>query len=212
MASEGLRGVLQTADPWATDLLLSCLTAAAGSYRRSTCTAPFPSSLFEGTDGTRDYAALLENLQTLPPAASLAAAADRLSHQQAALLHWLLTHPRRPVGGMRRCTLRQVQEQLPSLTGWVADIGMNPSLRPHVVLQLAPVPAALLASVSGGSSSSGRVLAFHGTSLENMHSILHNGLLNASGTRLERTGPSVGWVGLGRVDWQRAAGACLARR
>jgi len=44
--------------------------------------------------------------------------------------------------------------QLPSLTGWVADIGMNPSLRPTAVLQLSAVPPSV------GSS---RVLAFHGT-------------------------------------------------
>ena len=44
--------------------------------------------------------------------------------------------------------------QLPSLTGWVADMGMNPSLRPAAVLQLSEVPPGV------GSS---RVLAFHGT-------------------------------------------------
>lgn len=36
--------------------------------------------------------------------------------------------------------------------------------------------------------ATGKVLAFHGTHMENMHSILHLGLKNASGTRLERTG------------------------
>lgn len=34
----------------------------------------------------------------------------------------------------------------------------------------------------------GKVLAFHGTHMENVHSILHLGLLNLSGTRLQRTG------------------------
>ena len=36
------------------------------------------------------------------------------------------------------------------------------------------------------------VYAFHGTSMENLHSILHNGLLNLSGTALERTGAIFG--------------------
>ncbi|KAI7845021.1 hypothetical protein COHA_001387 [Chlorella ohadii] len=180
MAQE-LQSILDTADPWAADLLLSALAAAAASYRRATCTVPFPSPLF-GDGDARDYAALLQNLQALPPLGAPGAAA-RLSAQQLSLVSWLLTHPRRPVASMRRCTLRQVQEQLPSLTGWVADIGMNPSLRPTAVLQLSAVPPSV------GSS---RVLAFHGTSFENLHSILHHGLLNASGTRLERTGSAFG--------------------
>lgn len=83
---------------------------------------------------------------------------------------------------IRRCTLRQVQDQMPLSTGWLADLGRNPGLRPHAVLQLSPPPASLT------DGSGGRLLAFHGTSMENMHSILHHGLLNASGTRLERTG------------------------
>ena len=105
-----LQGVLDAADPWAADLLVSSLAAAAASYRRATCTAPFPSALF-GDGDARDYSALLQNLQALPPLGAPGAAA-RLSAQQLALVRWLLTHPRRPVAGMRRCTLRQVQDQV----------------------------------------------------------------------------------------------------
>jgi hypothetical protein len=75
-----------------------------------------------------------------------------------------------------------MQEQLPHLTAWMADIGRNPGLRPHAALQLGEVPAAL------ADGSGARLLAFHGTPWENLHSILHHGLINASGTRLERTG------------------------
>lgn len=118
MAQE-LQAVLDAADPWAADLLLSALVAAAASYRRATCTVPFPSPLF-GDGDARDYAALLQNLQTLPPLGA-PGAASRLSTQQLALVSWLMTHLRRPVAGMRRCTLRQVQEQVRvgcGLLGW----------------------------------------------------------------------------------------------
>lgn len=94
------------------------------------------------------------NPQSLPPPPALAGA--RLSQQQAALLQWLLTHRSQPAASMRRCTLRQVQQQLPSLTGWVADMGLNPSLRPAAVLQLSAVPPGMGVGAS-------RVLAFHGT-------------------------------------------------
>lgn len=128
-----LEALLAGAEPAAVDLLLSTLAVAAASYRRATCAVPFPSALFEGPDG-RDFAALSANLQALPPVEQLAAAvaAGRLSTAEAALLRWTLTRPRRPAAGVRRCTLRAVQEQLPSMTGWVADIGHNASLRPQV--------------------------------------------------------------------------------
>lgn len=71
---------------------------------------------------------------------------------------------------------------MPLLTGWMVDVGRNPGLRPHAVLQLSELPRDLV------DGSGQRVLAFHGTSMDNIHSILHHGLLNASGTRLERTG------------------------
>ena len=270
---------------WAIDLLLSALAAAAGSYRRSTATTPFPDALFSaGPDGGRDYAALLQALQALPPTSWMAtggatgmgtagcyedAAArafqERLSAQQRGLLLWLLEHPRCRLRSVRRVGLTSVQAALPRLTGWVADIGMNPSLRPSAVFCLEDVPDDV-------GQHRGRILAFHGTrceawvegwrsraclpsaavavplpppgarrccccccccwrcwrvaprqracslprtswrdrlpapacgpsichtpstdgSMENLHSILHNGLVNASGTRLERTGA---WAG-----------------
>lgn len=94
--NQQLRELAQQADPWAVDLLLSALAGAAASARRATCTTPFPSASF-AAGGERDYVALLESVQALPPTAHLAASVDSLSQQQAELLHWLLTHPQRPV-------------------------------------------------------------------------------------------------------------------
>lgn len=103
---------------------------------------------------------------------------------------------------MRRCTLRRMQEQLPHHTGWLADIGRNPGLCPSAVLQLGKVPAAL------ADGSGARLLAFHGTPWDNLHSILHHGLINASGTRLERTGAS---SALACSDTHRARALQLGR-
>ena len=80
-----------------------------------------------------------------------------------------------PTGGVGlRCTALHA--------GWLADLALNPAMRPQRIIALQAAP--LLAG--------DRLLAFHGTSFENMHSILHNGLLNLSGTRLERTGSAFG--------------------
>lgn len=143
-AAPPLEALLASTEPAAVDLLLSTLAAAAASYRRATCAIPFPSALFEGRDG-RDFAALSANLQALPPAEQLggAAADGRLSSAEVALLQWALTRPRRPAAGVRRCTLRAVQEQLPTMTGWVADIGHNASLRPQVQRRQLPVQGAV---------------------------------------------------------------------
>lgn len=106
------------------DLLISALAAAAGSYRRSTATTPFPDDLFPAGPGGRDYEALLEALQALPPVDSMMPATHLMQHvsaQQRRLLLWLLSHPRRPVGTVQRCSLSVVQGDLPGLTGWVSS-------------------------------------------------------------------------------------------
>lgn len=115
----------------------------------------------------------------------------RLSSQQLAVLHWLLHHPRRPAATMRPVSLLEnLGRQLPAAEAWLADMARNPSLRPQLVLELSPVAAAAAPTPASGAPQS--VAALHGTSFENLHSILHLGLLNLSGTRLERTGAAFG--------------------
>ena len=108
----------------------------------------------------------------------------RLSSLQLQLLHWLANHPRRPASSIHPATMDDVRQRLPGLRGWVSDIAFNPSLRPAAVLRLAPIPPPEVLA--------GQALAWHGTSFENLHSVLHTGLLNLSGTRLERTGAAFG--------------------
>ncbi|EFJ41185.1 hypothetical protein VOLCADRAFT_107792 [Volvox carteri f. nagariensis] len=56
--------------------------------------------------------------------------------------------------------------------------------------------AAATANGTGSSfqcdGSGGGVIAYHGTHLENLHSIIHTGLQSMSGTRLQRTGANFG--------------------
>ena len=66
----------------------------------------------------------------------------------------------------------------------------------HLLLFPAPLPAKpcrLHACLPAWACLAGKVLAFHGTHMENLHAILHHGLRVGSGTRLERTGrPALG--------------------
>ena len=63
----------------------------------------------------------------------------------------------------------------------------HPELRPHTIFEVHP-PAD---SFAAGVVKDGLV-AFHGTSLDCVHGILHAGLLSLSGTSLERTGSAFG--------------------
>ncbi|GAB4813523.1 hypothetical protein N2152v2_000569 [Parachlorella kessleri] len=158
-----------------------CARAVYGEV--GVCT-PFPSGLF-GSGESKDFEALRSCLASLP---SLAVLGDgpawrQLSTQQLLLLRWLATHPRCPTSRFSRVALEDVKRRLPNRSGWVSDIVHNPSLRPQCIIQLVP---------NSALDVEGRVLAFHGTHFENVHSILHLGLLNLSGTRLERTGAAFG--------------------
>ena len=77
---------------------------------------------------------------------------------------------------------------------------MNSSLRPHAVFKLHPEAQNNVAqsmdyinySTDNGSGNRHLVTAFHGTSFENLHSIIRSGLVPASNTKLERTGAAFG--------------------
>lgn len=69
-----------------------------------------------------------------------------------------------------------------------AAMAAHPELRPHALLEVHPPPQSWAAGAVDGSS----VVAFHGTALHCLHSILHVGLLALSGTALERTGAAFG--------------------
>jgi hypothetical protein len=140
--------------------------------------APFPVELLTNEDGERDYPALRRCLEELPPPAVLAnigpSAAAGLTAVQHRCLIWLLSRHRTPAPSISTVPLEHFASLgLASLSRWMAT---NASLRPAVALRL------------GAPPPNDAELCFHGTSFENLWSILQAGLLNLSGTRLERTG------------------------
>jgi poly[ADP-ribose] polymerase 16 len=153
--------------PLALDLKLSALAAAAQHYRRATVLRPFP-PFFDGGGGGRDYTAL-------------EAALNEAAAPPAALLRWLAEHPAAPAARLAPVTLRELLRAAgPPAAAWAADIAANPSLLPDHAFVL-------------DEDEAWRGAAFlHGTSFENVHSILHAGLVAASGTPLERSGTLYG--------------------
>jgi hypothetical protein len=68
----------------------------------------------------------------------------------------------------------------------------NPSLLPHVVFKVAPNAQPNVAESSSDLKQHRTITGFHGTSFENLHSIIRSGLVPASGTKLERNGKTFG--------------------
>lgn len=160
---------------------------------------PFPKD-FE-FQGIRDYDALQHCIGSLPPLVELqhVESIAALSSQQRSLLQWtLLSHPRRKATAFEQISYDAFLTQVPAarLIGAQAS---NSSLRPHAVFKLQPQAQGNVAhrrildssnNTNFGNNQS--ITAFHGTSFENLHSIIRTGLLPASGTKLERTGAVYG--------------------
>jgi hypothetical protein len=196
------------------DLLVSSMVAATISYRRQSggcggaavdasalapalnsplppppavCT-PFPKEVYppDQQHGDKDLAALKADLAALPPARQLQdqGALSALPDRQLQLLRWLLL----------RATRRRVLHPLPAAQlqrllrgralGWEKLFACE-WMRPSAVF--------MLEQSSEQRLECDTVLAFHGTSFENLYSILQNGLLNLTGTLMQVGGrPAAG--------------------
>eukprot|EP00803_Ostreobium_quekettii_P006398 evm.model.scf_398.1 EVM.evm.TU.scf_398.1 scf_398:7956-9053(+) len=183
-----LREVLEYPD--GCDLVISAFAAAARHYRRPTVCLPFPSHLFQQRSGGKDYGACwsavsgIPSVQTLQEGAGLSSCTDTT----VGLLSWLLN------GKRRRHKLRAA-----SAADFAQSVRLMGDARwqaPRAEERRGTVydPSLILkVETEGTEHVQGRkALAYHGTHMENVHSILQNGLLSFSGTRLERNGAIYG--------------------
>jgi Poly(ADP-ribose) polymerase catalytic domain len=176
---------------------------------------PFPKP-FQLSSNSRDYSALQQCLDDLPSLHELTTASKeqfenlniKLTSQQRALLEWTLaSHPRRKASAFQPISLLTFLKEVPCarLTGSHAS---NPSLLPHAVFKLSPQAQQNFSinedndNLNGGNPEFKKestqqqqqrtITGFHGTSFENLHSIIRSGLVPASGTKLERNGKTFG--------------------
>eukprot|EP00850_Spirogloea_muscicola_P011695 SM000073S21471 [mRNA] locus=s73:535288:537284:+ [translate_table: standard] len=131
----------------------------------------------------------------VPPAVEPPAGDDglrRMPLPALRLLHWLVAFRRRGL---------LVPAQPDAAAGHLGGVGCRACsavldlLRPAVALEMrgedgqeAPGPAVF----NEARRQHGSFMAFHGTAAENLHSILRCGLLNMSGTRLQKNGAMFG--------------------
>uniref|UniRef100_H3D868 Poly [ADP-ribose] polymerase n=1 Tax=Tetraodon nigroviridis TaxID=99883 RepID=H3D868_TETNG len=152
-------------DPVAADLRCSLFAAAAQSYKRDSLLRPFPPRYLRGD--VKDFDELLADVKSLPGVRELVRLPPRDGEHHLALAHWILSSKSFAVK-----TLQKVQ-----FTN-LFKLAENEEVS-------APVPDFLFEleysdqmNARFQKTRAGREVfyAFHGSRLENFHSIIHNGL------------------------------------
>jgi len=160
---------LLAADMLACDVQVSLFVAASQSYRQDSTLRPFP-PMYLSSDGERDIKSLMRTVSSLPPLSSVLKDLEQgrgVDTETLALLAWILT------GGPSKLSLKSLSssqaEEVLSLAGPV------PSSYPQ--------PAFVLEVKTNGSEkwrlemlAESSFWAFHGSRLDNFHSILSHGL------------------------------------
>lgn len=138
---------------------------------------PFPTQVF-GPDGFDAAVAAVQAFSQLDPT---------LPDVQLQLLQWLLLHLQR-TWAVSAATSRHFLEDVQQL-GCSASGALQAVRQACCILRVTPA----CQQAVGQQQQQGRhILAYHGTDFSAVHSILHQGLLAASGTRLQTTGAVFG--------------------
>uniref|UniRef100_A0A3Q2CMQ6 Poly [ADP-ribose] polymerase n=1 Tax=Cyprinodon variegatus TaxID=28743 RepID=A0A3Q2CMQ6_CYPVA len=152
-------------DPAAADLRCSLFVAAAQSYKRDSLLRPFPPRYISGD--IKDFEELLADVNSLPGVRDLVRLHPNEGDHHLALIHWILSSKSLAVKTLPK-------DEYAKLCKLTENEGIS-----------APVPDFLFELEYSDHLNSrfektreGRDVfyAFHGSRLENFHSIIHNGL------------------------------------
>ncbi|XP_029010526.1 protein mono-ADP-ribosyltransferase PARP16 [Betta splendens] len=152
-------------DPVAADLRCSLFVAAAQNYKRDSLLRPFPPRYISGDN--KDFEALLADVNSLPGVRELVRLPLGEGDHHLALAHWILSSKSFAVKTLQK-------DEFYKLQNLMENEGIS-----------APVPDFLFEldycdqmNARFEKTRAGRNVfyAFHGSRLENFHSIIHNGL------------------------------------
>ncbi|KAG6547960.1 hypothetical protein Mapa_010781 [Marchantia paleacea] len=189
--------------PEGSDLLISAFIQALRSYRRFSVCAPFPSFLINDARN-KNFKSASEAVAGFPSTKEVAwselyepsdnesvvQSLQHLSVEALMLLNWILRF---------RYNLQHIEdpsEEFKSFLfpkspwGNIRDSILNPSF--VLKVQEADEGKWGITAFETIRSKHGSIMAFHGTTTENLHSILRCGLLNMSKTPLQRNGAMYG--------------------
>uniref|UniRef100_A0A8C1CFL4 Poly [ADP-ribose] polymerase n=1 Tax=Cyprinus carpio carpio TaxID=630221 RepID=A0A8C1CFL4_CYPCA len=156
-------------DPVAADLRCSLFVAAVQSYKRDSALRPFPPRYLTGE--VKDFEELQKDVDTLPNVRDLVRLGHGDGDRHLALVHWVLSSKSFAVKALQK-------EEFARLSQLTQSEGISapaPAPAPDFVFELQYCD---VLNTKFERTRAGRELiyAFHGSRLENFHSIIHNGL------------------------------------
>ncbi|XP_013804476.2 protein mono-ADP-ribosyltransferase PARP16 [Apteryx mantelli] len=152
-------------DPLAADLRCSLFAAALQSYKRDSALRPFPGR-YAGGD-SKDFEALLADTNALPSLKELLESVPNTEKRTWDLFSWILSSKIL----MIQSTKKQEYEKIQELTGMSGAAVPAPDFLFEIMY--CEQMNTKFAETRGERDL---IYAFHGSRLENFHSILHNGL------------------------------------
>ncbi|OWF54131.1 mono [ADP-ribose] polymerase PARP16-like [Mizuhopecten yessoensis] len=154
-----------TEDQFATDIVLSFFVAALKSYKFDSLLKPFP-PLFSKEDGEKDMKSLEKTVEEIPALRHLAANGIHTGECALGLLQWVLDRGSFSIKTVKSSQFEEIKKQ----TG-----DTSPATNPDFVFEVIRSEADD-AKFEETRRQRKTMFAYHGSRLENFHSILHNGL------------------------------------
>lgn len=152
-------------DPLAVDLQLSLFIAAMNSYRHDTVLRPFP-PMFQSEDKEKDIKTMQSLVEEIPQVSGIPRDCHKLVPGLLELIKWTLDSKPFTMHHLQNSKFEEIQKK----TG--QTVKCPP---PNYIFEVLPSESA---DEKFQALRQGRDLlyAYHGSRLENFHSILHNGL------------------------------------
>lgn len=153
-------------DPAAAEFKIAIFSAALLSYRRSSCVLPFP-PCFINADGTKCLEHLQNVFGSLPSLKDFCENPDQFSSDEALLLKWIIMGKKFEIESCKEKSFQELQDK----TGEASF-----SLQPSHVFEVKYRNSQSCAKFDDLAQNYDIKYGYHGSRLDNFHSILHNGL------------------------------------
>ncbi|XP_071107834.1 protein mono-ADP-ribosyltransferase PARP16-like [Haliotis cracherodii] len=152
-------------DPLAVDMQWSLFSSAALSYRFDTVLRPFP-PMFMSSDNEKDTKSLEQAMREVPNMLRVGSSLSSLSSKTIDLIHWVMDSKSFTLTTLDKTRFAAIQK----MTGHTTEV---PS--PNFIFEVTPSETndAKFQVVRNNRKV---FFAYHGSRIENFHSILHNGL------------------------------------
>ncbi|XP_041464082.1 protein mono-ADP-ribosyltransferase PARP6-like [Lytechinus variegatus] len=171
------------------DLLVSMVLAAVKSRRRQLILDPFPSVVDPKNSKELAFSPKKKNFDRLE------STLDKFSSMTDMLAAGSVTDMKKQMDKMDVLAYPLLQWIISSNRSHIVKLPTNKQIRfmhtPHQFLLLSSTPSKETA-FRKAKQEHGSIFAFHGSNIENWHSILRHGLINASGTKHQMHGAAYG--------------------